>query len=121
VGKGFKFNAEEELKVKEFRMQLSKDYGFTVDTDKDELGLEGATDNMSGEEKEKQEQSKLLKYLDNDENAKKVALEAGNKASNEALKQGYSAKEVAEITKKEILRALRDFKPANVTVERGID
>ena len=39
VGKGFKFDAEEENKIKELRIELSKEYGFTVD-DKDENDLD---------------------------------------------------------------------------------
>ena len=102
---------------------MSKEYGFTVETDKDnelDLGNENK-DQLSKEEQEKQEQFALLKLLDRDEHARKIALEAGNKASNEALKQGYSASEVAAIAKEEILKALKQFKPSNVTVERGMD
>ena len=50
-----------------------------------------------------------------------MALEAGNNASREALKNGYSADEVAEIAKNEMIRALKEFKPATVTIERGMD
>lgn len=91
VGKGYKFDAEEENRVKEFRLQLSKDYGFTVENDKDELDPDKLSkSHLSKEEQEKQEQLKLLKLLDRDEQARKLALEAGNRASNEALKAGYS-------------------------------
>lgn len=121
-GKGFKFDAEEENKVKQFRNQLSKEYGFSVENDKDELDLDNLKkQTLSVEEQEKQEQLALLKLLDRDENARRLALEAGNKASNEALLSGYSAKEVAEFAKAEMLKALREFKPANVTAERGLD
>ena len=86
MGKGFKFDAEEENKIKEFRLSLSKDYGFAVETDKDELDLDLNKEELSKEEQDKQEQYKLIKLLDRDEHARKIALEAGNKASNEALK-----------------------------------
>ena len=63
-----------------------------------------------------------MKLLDKDDNARKIALEAGNNASKEALKNGgYSAEEVAEIAKQEMIKALKEFKPATVTIERGMD
>jgi len=38
------------------------------------------------------------------------------------LKEGhYSSEQVAEIAKQEIVKALKEFKPATVTVERGVD
>jgi ATP-dependent RNA helicase DDX46/PRP5 len=40
IGKGFKFDAEEENKIKELRMELSKEYGFAVDNDKDENDID---------------------------------------------------------------------------------
>jgi hypothetical protein len=40
IGKGYKFDASEENQIKEFRMELSKEYGFTEQTDKDELDFE---------------------------------------------------------------------------------
>ena len=63
----------------------------------------------------------LLRLLDRDENARKLALEAGNKASNEALMAGYSPTEAADFAKLEMMNALRLYKPGNVTVERGMD
>lgn len=84
IGKGFKFDAEEENKIKEFRKELSKDYGFAVE-DKEE-GEDNAKDAIEQKEhRERQELANLLRLLDRDENAKKLALEAGNKASREAL------------------------------------
>ena len=84
LGKGFKFDAEEENKIKEFRKELSKDYGFTVDEKEDEP--ENPADAQAQkDQKEKVEMLNLLRMLDRDENAKKLALEAGNKASREAL------------------------------------
>ena len=63
-----------------------------------------------------------MKLLDKDDNARKIALEAGNNASKEALKNGgYTAEEVAEIAKQEMIKALKEFKPATVTIERGMD
>lgn len=63
-----------------------------------------------------------MKLLDRDDQARKIALEAGNNASKEALKQGqYSAEEIAEIAKLEMIKALKEFKPATVTIERGMD
>jgi ATP-dependent RNA helicase DDX46/PRP5 len=121
VGKGFKFDASEENQIKEFRMELSKEYGFAVDNEKDEADFDNKND-QDKETREKQEQYQLIKLLDRDDQARRIALEAGNKASNEALKQGiYTPEEVAEIAKQEMIRALKEFKPANVTVERAID
>jgi len=38
------------------------------------------------------------------------------------LKQGqYSSEEIAEIAKQEMIKALKEFKPATVTIERGMD
>ena len=122
IGKGFKFDAEEENKIKELRVELSKEYGFTVD-DKDENDIDFNKDGQEKlEQNEKHEQHLLLKLLDKDDNARKVALEAGNRASREALKNGqFTSSQVAEIAKEEMIRALKEFKPAHVTVERGLD
>lgn len=123
IGKGFKFDAEEENKIKELRMELSKEYGFAVDNDKDENEIDlNKEDQEKLEQNEKQEQYLLLKLLDKDDNARKIALEAGNRASREALKQGhYSSEQVAEMAKQEMIKALKDFKPAHVTAERALD
>ena len=40
VGKGFKFDAQEEDRFKELRMELSKTYGFTAADEKDENDIE---------------------------------------------------------------------------------
>lgn len=102
-------------------MELSKDYGFAHETDKDDLDFE-TKDDLDKEAKEKQEHFQLIKLLDRDEHARKLALEAGNKASNEALKQGiYTANQVAALAKEEMIRVLKEFRPTNVTVERGLD
>ena len=63
-----------------------------------------------------------MKLLDRDEHARKIALEAGNLASKEALKDGnYSTEELAEIAKQAMIKALKEFKPATVTIEKGMD
>lgn len=63
-----------------------------------------------------------MRLLDRDDQARKIALEAGNKASKEALKQGhYTSEEIAEMAKEEMIRVLKDYKPAHVTVERALD
>lgn len=122
IGKGYKFDADEENRVKEQRQEISKGYGLQVD-EKDENDFElGKNDKISEEEQAKQEQHQLLKLLDRDEQARKIALEAGNNASKEALKQGQlSAEEVAEVAKQAMIKALKEFKPATVTIERGMD
>lgn len=110
----------EENKIKEFRLELSKEYGFTNDADEAEMDF-GKTE-IDREQREKQEQMALIRLLDKDENARKLALEAGNKASNEALKLGtLTPGEIAEIAKQEMLKALKNYKPSTVTVERGVD
>ena len=116
MGRGFKFNTDEEDKIKAFRMELSKEYGFTVDKD-EELDLDG---DKSREGQEKAQQAKLLKLLDRDEHARKLALERGNKAANQALLDGLSPTSVKTVTMQEIMRALTEYKPMNVTVERGV-
>ena len=64
----------------------------------------------------------MIRLLDKDEHARKIALEAGNKASNEALKLGtMTPAEISEIAKQEMLKALKNYKPSTVTVERGVD
>lgn len=78
--------------------------------------------NEDDEQKEKQEHYQLLKLLEKDEQARKIALEAGNHASRDALKQGiYTSQQIAEIAKQEMIKVLKDFKPSNVTTEKGID
>lgn len=64
----------------------------------------------------------MLKLLERDEQARKIALEAGNKAGKDAIKRGgYSSAQIEAITKDAMLNALRIYKPTNVTIERGID
>lgn len=121
-GKGFKFNAEEENKIKDLRMELSKEYGF-AGNEKDENDIDfNKEDQDKLEQNEKHEQHLLLKLLDKDDNARKIALEAGNRASREALQLGqYTSEQVADMAKQEMIKALKDFKPSHVTVERGLD
>ena len=46
-------------------MELSREYGFTVETDEADLDLNKAE--LDEEQREKQEQFKLIKLLDRDE------------------------------------------------------
>ena len=92
-----------------------------MDEDADDLDF-NKEDLEKIEEREKHEHFQLLRLLDRDNQARKLALEAGNKASKDALKQGhYTSEDIAEIAKAEMIRALKDFKPAHVTVERALD
>ena len=122
AGKGYKFDKEEDDKVRELRLELSKGYGMAVDKDENDGDEIDDDKPKSREAQERHEQVQLLRLLDRDEQAKKVALEAGQKASNEALKLGSLTQEqVAKLAQAAMMRALHDFKPANVTAERGVD
>jgi hypothetical protein len=62
VGKGYKFDADEESRFKEARAELSKGYGLAEDNE-DELDFE----KKDTEEQDKREQHQLLKLLDKDD------------------------------------------------------
>lgn len=95
---------------------------MAIEDQEEDLDFEGKQEPEEDEAKEKQEQYQLRKLLEKDEQARKVAFEAGNRASREALKEGLlSAEEIANITRTEMMRALKEFKPSNVTTEKGLD
>lgn len=94
---------------------------MAIDKEDDE-DKDGEEKPVTKEAQEKYDQIQLLRLLDRDDQAKKVALEAGQKASKDALKLGNLTQEqVAKIAQAAMMRALREFKPSNVTAERGID
>ena len=62
-----------------------------------------------------------MKLIDKDEKAKKIAIEAGQRASRDALAQGLSEEQQKDLAQKAILKALKEFKPTTVTAEKGVD
>jgi hypothetical protein len=48
-------------------------------------------------------------------------MEAGNKASTKALKEGLSQDEAMRVAQEAILYVLREYKPATVTLEKGLE
>ena len=48
-------------------------------------------------------------------------MEAGNKASIRALKDGHSHEESRLVAQEAILYVLREYKPATVTLEKGLE
>jgi|LauGreDrversion4_2_1035121.scaffolds.fasta_scaffold37223_5 hypothetical protein len=59
--------------------------------------------------------------LERDPQARKVAMEAGNKASTKALKEGLSHDEATRVAQEAMLYVLRQYKPATVTLEKGLE
>ena len=59
--------------------------------------------------------------LERDQQARKVAMEAGNKASTKALKEGLSHEEATRVAQEAMLYVLRQYKPATVTLEKGLE
>jgi hypothetical protein len=49
------------------------------------------------DERRKQEIQQILTLLEKDPNARKIAMEAGNKASTKALKEGHSHDEAKQM------------------------
>jgi len=88
LGKGHKFNKEEEEKVRVERMQLSKGFGYGLDDDDNEEHEEELAKMQQKrlEDQLKQEQYEMIKTLETDPAAKKVAMEAAHKAGKEAIK-----------------------------------
>lgn len=91
LGKGHKFTAEEDDKIKRDRMELGKGFGYGVEEDgeENEEELQKVLQKRK-EDQLKQEQYQLIQTIENDPIAKKTAMEAGHKASKEALIQGLS-------------------------------
>jgi len=58
------------------------------------------------EDQLKQEQYQLIQTIENDPIAKKMAMEAGHKASKEALIQGLSQDEAMKLSREAMLFAL---------------
>lgn len=110
-GRGYEFNEEESNKVKEFRKEMSKAYGLGVPGEENED--EDFEENMmkslaqKEEEKKKQEDIQILQLIQKDPNARKIAMEAGNKASTNALKQGLSHDEATRVAQEAMLYVLR--------------
>ena len=99
IGQGYEFNEQENHKVKEFRKEMSKAYGLGGE-DNDENEEEGdqiKTQQQKEDERKKQEDHQILHMLEKDPQARKVAMEAGNKASTTALKQGLSHDEATRV------------------------
>ena len=68
----------------------------------------------------KQEQYQLIQTIENDPIAKKAAMEAGHKASKEALIQGLSQEEATKLSREAMLFALQEYKPKVVGHERAL-
>lgn len=122
-GKGYEFNEQEENKVKEFRKELSKAYGLGAEENEDmeEEGEMVKSAQQKEDERKKQEVQQVLHLLEKDPNARKIAMEAGNKASTKALKEGLSHDEAKQIAQEAMLYVLRQYKPATVTLEKGLE
>lgn len=58
--------------------------------------------------------------LERDPVAKKQAMEAGHKASIEAIKQGLSFEEATRLTKEAMLFAMQVYKPNIVSQDKAI-
>lgn len=87
---------------------------------------EDGMDNMKSaqqqeEERKRQEEQQMLQMLEKDPQAKKIAIEAGNQASRNALKQGLSLDEASRVAKEAMLLVLSQYKPATVTLEKGLE
>lgn len=122
-GKGYEFNEQEENKVKEFRKELSRAYGLGVE-ENDEMDEDNEmvkTAQQKEDERKKQEIQQVLQLLEKDPNARKIAMEAGNKASTKALKEGHSHDEAKQMAQEAMLYVLKLYKPATVTLEKGLD
>lgn len=87
-GKGFEFNEEEDNRLRDFRKELSKAYGLGGEGEEEgEEELEMIKNaQQREEERKKQEDQQILHLLEKDPQARKIAMEAGNKASTNALK-----------------------------------
>jgi ATP-dependent RNA helicase DDX46/PRP5 len=109
AGKGFEFTESEESKVKEFRKELSKAYGLGVE-ENDEIDEDGdmvKTAQQKEEERRKLEGQQILQLLEKDPNARKIAMEAGNKASIKSLKEGLSHDEAKQIAQEAMILVLK--------------
>lgn len=98
-GRGFEFNEEENNKLKEFRKELSKAYGLGAEAEEeneDDMDMVKSA-HQKEEERKKQEDQHILHLLEKDPQARKIAMEAGNKASTNALKQGLSHDEATKV------------------------
>ena len=123
AGKGFDFSESETNKVKEFRKELSRAYGLGGDEPEgeDDEGAAGKSAEQREEERRKVEDQQILTMLERDPQARKVAMEAGNKASTNALKQGLSHEEATRVAQEAMLYVLRQYRPATVTLEKGLE
>lgn len=59
--------------------------------------------------------------IERDPQARKIAIEAGNQATRNALKQGLSQEEAQRIAKEAMLYVLSQYRPATVTMEKGME
>lgn len=72
------------------------------------------------EDQLKQEQYEMIKTLETDTSAKKVAMEAAHKASKEAIKQGLSKVEASKVAHEAIMMALQEYKPKVVGQDKAL-
>ena len=72
------------------------------------------------EDQLKQEQYQLIQTLEKDPIAKKHAMEAGHKASKEAIKQGLSIEEARKVARAAMIFAVEKYKPKVVGQDKAI-
>jgi len=101
---------------------MSKAYNMGTEENEDELA-EDVVKNPSAkdDERKKQEMQNLFYLLEKDPHARKAAIEAGNQASRQALQQGLSNEEVKKIAQEAMLLVLAQYRPATVTIEKGLE
>ena len=88
---------------------MSKAYGLGADENEEneeELDMVKSAEKRE-EERKKLEDQQILQMLDKDPQARKVAMEAGNKASTKALKEGLSHDEATRVAQEAMLIVLR--------------
>ena len=73
------------------------------------------------DERKRQAEQQALQLLEKDPHARKAAMEAGNQASRNALKQGLSHEEATRVAQEAMLYVLRQYRPATVTMEKGLE
>lgn len=107
---GYKYNREEEEKVRLQRLALSRMWVDDDDNDEHDEELSKLQQKRM-EDQLKQEQYEVIKTLESDPAAKKIAMEAAHKASKEAVKQGLSMMEASKVAHEAIMMALQEYKP----------
>jgi hypothetical protein len=106
-GEGFNFDATEKNKINDMRKELSKAYGLSLGDDEngDDDDIVRNTQQKEDERKKKEDEQ-LLYLIQRDPNARKAAIDAGNQASRNALKQGLSNDEATRVAREAMMLIL---------------